>query len=223
MSLFLGPIHHWLFKKILIVEERERFLCREFAKRFGKKATDVADKVLKRFGEHFDRPLEKLIGNMPIHEFLAESIERVETREASIIKAFLEEFGDDAEGFILELAYRHGRRKGEEAVEEYGVKNPIPEKLYTILRNFFLDGMPCDHVVEIEQKPHKKFIERHKSCLHRRYWQNAGVSDALMCEYLSRWVDGFCDAIDGVKHMKTKSLARGDLLCEDIWLKTKGE
>ena len=223
MSLFLGPVHHWLFKKVLIVEERERFLVREFTEKFGNRATPVAEEMLKKYGEHFDQPLEKLIGNLPIHEFLADSIERVETREAAIIKRFIEEFGEEAKSFAVEVAYRHGRKKGEEAVEEYGVRNPVPEKVYTILRNFFLDGMPCDHVVEIEQKPHKEFVEIHKDCLHQKYWQNAGVEENLMCEYLSRWVDGFCDAIDGIKHVKTKSIAKGDSLCEDRWLKTKGE
>ncbi len=223
MSLFLGPVHQWLFGKILIVEERERFLRREFTERFGNRATGVVAEMARKYGRYLDEPLERLVANMPVQEFLVDSVERVETREAAIIKALIEEFGNRAEKFVLKVAYRHGRTKGRKATEEYEISNPLPERVYTILRNFFLDGMPSDDVIEIEQRPNREFIERHRRCLHRRYWQNVHVDERLMCEYLSRWVDGFCDAIDGIKHVKTKSLVKGDTLCEDRWLKTKGE
>lgn len=217
----MGTIHYWLFNKIKIVEDRERFILEEFAGRYGAKPYSLGKELQEKYAPYFDdAPLEKLIGNNSIHAFLARTIGTVETREAAVIKALMDSYGSQAGPLLLDAAYRHGGKNGKSAREEYSSSNPVPDEVYRVLRNYILDGMPCDHVVEVNQDSDRLVIERHADCLHRVHWQNAGMTEEFMCDYHCRWIDGFVDSFSPtIKHSRTKSIARGDPNCEDVFKK----
>ena len=215
MSAFMGPVHHWLFNKIKIVEDREKALLDFFVKKYGDKPEKLGKELREKYGPWFGaEPLDELIGQSPINGFFAETIERVETREAALIKALRDACGAEAGKFIMDAAYNHGQKFGRAAVEEYGTENPNPEDIHKVLKNYFLDGMPGDNVVEIKQNSDVEFIEKHIHCLHMAYWKKAGAEERFMCDYICRWIDGFVDVVGGkIKHACTKSIAKGDTNC----------
>ncbi|MBI5559801.1 MAG: L-2-amino-thiazoline-4-carboxylic acid hydrolase [Deltaproteobacteria bacterium] len=221
MSTFLGPIHHWLFNKIKIVEDREKALLDAFAKRYGDKPERLNKELQKKYAPWFDdTPLDNLIGDHPIHAWLSAAIEKVETREAAFMKALIDNYGKEAEGLSLEVSYLHGRKNGKKATEEYLSEDPTPEDIYKILKNFFLDGMQCDHIVEVDQHSDRVIVEKHTDCLHRTYWRNAGMPEGFMCDYILKWMDGFVAAFSGrIRHLRQKSISKGDTHCEDVFKK----
>ena len=218
MSTFLGPIHYWLFNKIKLVEDREKTLSERFKEKYGDEIEAITEKVVSRYGPHLgDTPLDQLIGDAPIHGFLAQTIETVETREAALLCELINKYGEEAKALALEVAHNHGSSNGRKARKEYDLEGKDAKNLYNILRNYFLDGMPCDHVVEIETPSEGELIEKHTDCLHRSYWQNAGISEEFMCRYLGRWIDGFVEGVGAEGHSRNKTLVNGDPYCEDIF------
>ncbi len=218
MSTFLGPIHYWLFNKIRLVETREKEIVKAVGNLFGKGAVKRITEVTSKYPPYFDNtPLEELIGNSSIHAFLADTIRRVELREAEVLGVLMENYGRRAEELALEVSYNHGLVNGRIALKEYEIDDPTAESLYKTLRDYFLDGMPCDHVVEIQQVSERELIERHSECLHSDYWKEAGVSQRFMCTYLCKWVDGFIDGTGSGVHVRKRSIVNGDTFCEDIY------
>src|SRR3989338_4225630 len=85
------------------------------------------------------------------------------------------------------------------------------------INNYFLDGMPCDHVTETELK-NGSLINRHTDCLHLPYWNDAEISPELMCTLNRKWLDGFCESLDvGLKHTGKESIVTGSKECVDIY------
>lgn len=218
MSAFLGPIHHWLFNKILIVEEREQYLQKVFAKEWPAEAQEVARKLEVTYGVPLgEMPLEELINDTPIHQWLSTAIEKTETREAAYIAYFLDKYGDRA----LELAQgayqKHGSAVGIRAQEDPRVQPHDPKSLYMLLFNSLLDGMPCDHVTETLAN-NGTFEVKHVACLHEGYWKTAGAPFAVMCRLRSLWVDAFAQGVsENVRHELSAALARGDKCCLDVY------
>src|SRR3972149_10390466 len=118
MSAFLGPVHHWLFKKIKIVEDREKALLDFFAKKYGDKPEKRGKELMEKYGPWFGaEPLEELVGQSPVNGFFAETIERVETREAALVMALKDAFGAGGGKFIMDDAYNHCQKYGRGAGE----------------------------------------------------------------------------------------------------------
>jgi len=217
MSTFLGPIHYWLFNKIRLVEDRESAIIKGFTERFGEGIKEIERAVRERYGQpDGDTPLDELIGDAPIHQFLQGRIEVAEVREAALLALLLNRYGQDGEALAKEIAFQHGYDTGKRAIKEYEGEVMVPETAYKLLNNFFLDGMPCDHVTEVEESSERGLISKHIDCLHRGYWETAGVSSVFMCDYLYSWVNGFVKVF-GVNHRRAKSMVKGDPFCEEIF------
>ncbi|MBI5683115.1 MAG: hypothetical protein HZC45_08140 [Deltaproteobacteria bacterium] len=192
MSAFLGPIHYWLFNKIKLVEDRESAIVKAFSEKFGGDVNVIAKNARERYGEPVgDTPIDQMIGDSPIHGFLHNRITVAESRESFILSEFIKKYSGEANNPAMETAYKHGLETGRHALKEYEIENVNPESAYKVLQNFFLDGMPCDHVTEVDQPSEKELHGRHTDCLHKSYWDEAGISGNFMCEYLAKWVDGF--------------------------------
>ena len=216
MSAFLGPIHHWLFNKIRLVEEREKALATALTEKFGDEVNTLSEAGRAKYGDYYDETaLEEMIGEEPIHTYLAGAIEKVETREAALIAAITEKFGEDAKARILELAQANGKKVGEAEKEE--VDADSADDIYRAVKNTFLDGMPCDHVTDVKQTSEKEVAEIHSDCLHRAYWQSGGADDAFMCEYLGRWLDGFVQGVGVGTHTRGSTIMSGANICEDVY------
>jgi len=213
-------MHHWLFNKIRLVEEREKAVFAELEKRFGEGTAAIRGRVEAEYGSHFDgAPLDTIIGETSLNDFLSGAIETVETREAALLAAVVKAHGEEARQAAIKASCNHGRQQGRSAVEEYQVEDPTPEDVYKIVKNYFLDGMPSDHVIEIEHNADSAFIERHTACLHRPHWEKAGAGDRFMCEYVVSWLRGFTSAFKGMRHRLPKARTNGDGVCEYVFEK----
>ncbi|MEE9543880.1 MAG: hypothetical protein V3V95_08875, partial [Thermodesulfobacteriota bacterium] len=176
MSAFLGPIHHWLFKKINLVEDRERKIVFAFSEKYGDDVETLAAANRSKYGEYYDETsLEELVGQAAIHEFLSMEIAKVETREAALLAALIDKYGDEAKTLALETAKEHGRAFGEGQTADADTDGVTADDVYKAVKNTFLDGMPCDHVVEVKENTETKLVETHTDCLHLNYWKSAGV------------------------------------------------
>lgn len=218
MSTFLGPIHYWLFNKIRYVEDREEALIQGFTERYGEDVKAIVSSVRERYGMPFDSSdLGELIGDSPIHFWLQEAIRRAETREAALLKGVIERYGEDAKGIAIQIAFEHGRKIGEKALQEGANRGDGTEAIYNLIHNSFLDGMPCDHVTEVETPSSNLLVERHIECLHKDYWDEVGISGEFMCSFLENWIKGLCAADPRIDHKRVRSIARGDSQCEDTF------
>ena len=65
-----------------------------------------------------------------------------------------------------------GLRKGQEASEQ---KPQDAEKLYQLLGNYILEGMPCDRVSAIKHKDENKIAWETERCVHRSHWEKGGL------------------------------------------------
>lgn len=219
MSAFLGPIHHWLFKKINLVEDREKTLISAFTEKFGAETEELAAENRKKYGEYYDdTPLENLVGDAAIHEFLALEIAKVETREAGLVAALIAKHGDEGKALAIETAGKHGNAFGAAQTEGADAEGATADDVHKAVKNTFLDGMPCDHVVETTENTNTKLVEKHTECLHIAYWKTAGMNEATMCEYLGSWTSGIVSGLGvNATHTRGKTIAKGDSLCEDTY------
>ncbi|MEE8575145.1 MAG: hypothetical protein V3T30_07010, partial [Thermodesulfobacteriota bacterium] len=190
MSAFLGPIHHWLFSKISLVEDREKYLATAFTEKYGDRVAALVNAGKEKYGDYYDStPLEDMIGDVPIHAYLAGAIEKVETREAALLAALTSEHGDDGALLAFKTASEHGAKVAKS--EDEDIEIDTADDIYRAVKNTFLDGMPCDHVVDVKSDSEKELTEIHTDCLHREFWKRAEASETFMCEYLGRWISGF--------------------------------
>jgi hypothetical protein len=214
---FSRTLRNWLFKKIKLAEERERAVVLRAKAVLGEKTEELEKLSIERFGPPLENIRLENLAEDSVENFLSKAISTVETREAFFIKSLIGNFGEEAKALILKASYGHGKQKGELAVREYG-GSPTPEELYRIVKNFFLDDTPCDDPVAIEQIRNVEFVNSHKKCAHLRNWDQAGADPAFMCDYLSRWLDGFAEPF-AIKHERPLSLAKGHIRCEDRYSK----
>lgn len=219
MSAFLGPIHHWLFKKINLVEDRERKLVYVFSEKYGAEVEELAAANRTKYGEYYDgTPLEELVGDAAIHEFLSMEIAKVETREAALIAALIAKYNDEAKALVFATAKEHGRAFGEGQTADADTEGVTADDVYKAVKNTFLDGMPCDHVVEVKDATETELVEMHTDCLHRAYWKTAGANEKTMCEYIGSWIDGIVTGLGvGATHSRGITLVKGDPHCEDTY------
>src|SRR3990167_7133506 len=106
----------------------------------------------------------------PIHYWMYEKIKNVMLRKAAIFSAFYEKYGSEVKSvcgktrqemvkslvdkyndrsLLEDAVYWYGRGKGVEAKDKYEPQDGV-EEFHETINNYFLDGMPCDHVVETE-------------------------------------------------------------------------
>jgi hypothetical protein len=219
MSAFLGPIHYWLFKKINLVEDRERKLVFTFTEKYGDGVEEIAADNRAKYGEYYDEtPLEELVGDAAIHEFLSMEIAKVETREAALLTTLISKYGDEAKILAITTAKEHGKDFGEAQTAEAETEDVTADDVYKAVKNTFLDGMPCDHVVEVKENTNTQLVEMHTECLHLNYWKTAGADAETMCSYLGSWTNGIVTGLGvGATHSRGMTIAKGDSHCEDTY------
>lgn len=215
MSAFLGPIHYWMYEKIKNVMMRETAIFSAFYEKYGKEIESVCGKTKQEMEtKDIETPLDQLIGDSPIHGWLANRIKEVETDEAQMVKSFMTKYKDRS--LLEDAVYWHGRGKGVEAKDKYDPQDGV-EEFHETINNYFLDGMPCDHVVETAMN-NGSLIYKHTDCLHQGYWNDAGVSPELMCSLNRKWIDGFCESLNPkFKHVGKESIVTGAKECVDVY------
>lgn len=168
MSAFLGPIHHWLYNKIMI-EERivQTILKLNEEKGF---VAGLAEEADTECGVIENRPLEEMIDTDNIHGWLQERVNIVEQRLAYVVTAIVKEDADRMKD-ILDLSYETGKEVGKEM--DAAAVSTAPE-VFQLINNIVLDGMPCDRINEVVSSEEGEVVFCHTRCIHEAYWMEFG-------------------------------------------------
>ncbi len=220
MSLFLGPIHYWMYEKIENNWRRERAIFKTYLNRYGPEALDVAGKS-EAYYQAFNngKPLEELAEGKSIHSFLQGELDRVEVSEAKLISAFARRYGEEAAKLAIDAAYAFGRFCGEEAARSVSGRTIDLGGARELFLRYQLDGMPCDRVTEVVEAD-GGLLCIHYECLHQRNWEEAQADFGIMCDVVRGFTDGFHETL-GIHHQRRKAIAYGDEQCEDFYRKGK--
>lgn len=222
MSLVLGPIHHWMHKKIQISEAREKAITQGLKDKFGQDAEDILAEVYKKYPESQNdgKALEEILEDKPIHAGIQGLIDDVETREAAIIAAFYNKYGDQAKEAASQAAYQQGLSCGQTAVKEKGLgpNDLTPGKAFELLLDNYCDGMPCDRGAQVLDETEKRIVWDHTICIHGKYWEAVNAPPKAMCDILISWISGFGAGVNSViSHDRKKCIAHGDQTCESSY------
>lgn len=194
MSLFLGPIHHWLFNKILAFEDLERDIM-ELAKQ---DTTIPYDEWLKAIADQFGQPienrnLEEIIDASNIHGWLQNKITLAELRHASWITHLLEH-DPNYESKLEEVFRSNGSEVGSSAKNNYDTNTP--GEVYKVLNDYLLEGMPCDRVMELVEDSPEKCSWTMRTCLHSQYWNKVNGDISTFYQLRDIWLSAFITVID---------------------------
>lgn len=222
-SQLLNPTHRWLFNKIKLVEEREQAVAAAFEVTYGASVLTLHDKMQEKHGPYMaDSPIEKLIGDdIPADDFITGAIARAETREAEFLKGLIEAHGEDAKELALKVSFEYGKEYGTTAKKEYERDDPHPDYVYTVLKNYYLDGDPSknESKTDLTRISVGEFVERHTKCSHNPYWQAAGLDAEFACKYIRSYLEGFTDAYSTVALNTIIKDLDGKQVCEH-WFTT---
>ena len=160
MSLFLGPIHYWLYNKI---GNQERLTSVIAAKAKEKDWITDTDSYTKELPD-----LETAIDESNIHGWLQEQIIDAESRFASLVIEIKKQ------GINLEelesIAFDFGKENLPDS------KADVTE-IYRHFEDFFVNGMPCDHINIVTDKSENQLSWEMDQDIHGQYWTGGDVAD----------------------------------------------
>lgn len=185
MSAFLGPIHHWLYNKILWHESLLEDIYSEVTGHESKIA-EIRASNESRFGMPVSGALESIIDTDNIHGWLQRQIESVEYRMANTITFLLEaQLLTEVE---LTALYK---RDGEKAAQQIDPSMHRADALFKLLFDFLLDGMPCDRVNNPIEGNEAHYTWMKRMCIHKPYWDAVGGDIAVFDSLRHSWMSAF--------------------------------
>ena len=180
MSAILGPIHHWLFRKIKIQNDLTNAII-DVAKDKELNVAPLAD-IDEKFGSLPEGDLGNIIDPTNIHGWLQDKIAIVERRLAYVTKT-LTDNNPDAIGVICECAREFGVKKAVEA-------DATPADGFEYYENTFVSGMPCDGVNMVVNEDSDEIMWQETVDIHKQYWDEVGVDVALFYEIRNAMIEG---------------------------------
>ena len=215
MSAFLGPIHYIMFEKIKIAANRSHEVIEVFKNKHGKDAEETINAVLPEgpitFGE---TPLDEIIGNNPIHQFLQGLINEIETAEANLVTALLYRFPDDGKETLKEAFRVNGEKTAKSKIGDSSPAHLDLNGISNFIGQTYLEGMPCDQVSAYNRSSENSLQVDHSECLHLSKWESVGAPVDVMCELLDEWVSGSASALNaGASLTRSSSIVKGAPSC----------
>lgn len=172
MSRFLGPIHHWLYNKINLLEDIEKGIIEALVDESEQMA--VKADLTGAFGPYLNHaPLDALIDQDNIHGWLQGKIQVAERRQSQLISRLAGAKGDAVYDEISAVYARFGKEHGQ-AVPE--AQASTPEEIFKNLDNFLLEGMPCDRVNAVTENTPEKLAWEKDRCVHAESWNAGGTA-----------------------------------------------
>jgi len=203
MSLFLGPIHQWMFNKILILESRAFSIATALESAGVER--DAVNKAVADYGEKLaGRDLADMLGDNSIHQFLYGLIAKVQIFEASLVDLAKNSFD-----IVLKAVEAHGRETADNAVKAVGVKTASLEDIYRLIHDNQLEGMPCDPGAETAPLNPGKLGYFHSTCNHIQNWEYTSVDIKRMCALTNAWIKGFIAGVNGNASYEVKETIAG--------------
>lgn len=181
MSAFLGPIHYWLYNKIQV----QQAILEEIYTLGSRFDLAVKEECDARYGEFENKPLEEMIDHNNIHGWLQEKVSQVEYKYAYSIKSLL-----DKNPSLLTDLEKLLTLKGKELGQTVNETSITAPKLYQIISDNLLDGMPCDHANTIVEKSDDHLVWKRNLCLHADYWNEVGADISLYYKLREAWLCG---------------------------------
>ncbi|WP_312370432.1 hypothetical protein [Lachnoclostridium sp.] len=185
MSAFLGPIHYWLYNKIMLQEKIvDEILSLNEEEEF---VQGLDDSTVMQCGIIENQPLENMIDTGNIHGWLQERIHIVENRLSYVVTAITKENSDRMEQ-ILERVYQ----VGVDVFMSFEQKEEMTsaEHIFKLLNDMLLDGMPCDHVNVIVSSSSDEVEFKRTRCIHEIYWLEQGGFVMNYYEIRTKFVQG---------------------------------
>lgn len=190
MSKFLGPIHHWLFNKIVLFEELEKAIVNNVESDMNVNLDEIVNKAKESLGDYVpNASLEDLIDTTNIHGWLQSKINVAETRHAKIISDIINTHGNEALTIIKNTYKEQGKTSGLDAKIKSDLNTP--GDMFKTLNNYLLDGMPCDNVNNIIINEENLLQWDVKNCLHKKYWNNVSNDINIFYELRKGWIEQF--------------------------------
>ncbi|MBE0450347.1 MAG: hypothetical protein IBX70_05815 [Clostridia bacterium] len=185
MSAFLGPIHHWLYNKVLWHEALLEDIY-EIIRTEGHDPDVIRHYTESLYGMPETSPLETVIDGGNIHGWLQTKIHSLEHRMAYAITKGIEK------GYLnidaLKALYRENGGKAKAAL---GTTFETPDQAFKAIYDFMLEGMPCDRVNQPISNDEDGFVWQKRLCIHTDFWEavegDINVFNTLRLE----WIDAF--------------------------------
>lgn len=183
MSAFLGPIHGWLYGKILYQEEVTMKLLEMSEK--NNWCVGLRDALKEACAEPVIGELEDVIDSSNIHGWLLGQINIVEARYAFVVHELLR---DNAPLMgTLEVAMAEiGRAKFN---AEYMDLECIA--IGNVLQAILLDGMPCDGGVSYQIQEEDHILWDVNMAVHAPYWAELDENPEVFLHLRDAWLTGF--------------------------------
>jgi hypothetical protein len=195
MSAFIGPVHYWLYGKIKVVSEREKYIFHKADEMCGSTAEELRETVWQTYGAPLaDTDLGDLIDHDNIHGWLHRQIQIAESREAAFIKELLDMCG--AQTMIEQSFVEHGKITGELAKASGKQVTSDAPGIYQALGDYYLNGMPCDQSDMIVSSEEAKVVWEVSDCLQETNWKRAGVDLAVMMNLYQKWIQAFVEEVN---------------------------
>lgn len=208
MSAFLGPIHHWLFNKIVLFENLEENINKDVINKYGNAALEITEEMQKKYGEFIPKlSLENLIDTNNIHGWLQNKISTAETRHAATLKAFVDSFGVETISIFEKNYTKQGSKVGEKALQETEVYDA--PSLYKALNNYLLEGMPCDNVNSVMTSEEQLLEWNTFRCLHKPYWDSVDADSEIMYKLRFAWIKSFIESANNKYTYKNQVTEQG--------------
>lgn len=184
MSAFLGPIHYWVYNKILVGENIQKEVL-EFAKNRGINVDSIESKAYEKYGEPDYSNLEDVIDEGNIHGWLQGRIDSLEYRLASIVTDILKE------NIKIEEIKEVFKSNGKEVFENIEDKSLSADGLFKVIFDNLVEGMPCDRVNLVEEESDEKVVWITTTCVHKRFWDAVGGDVNNYYILKDGWIEGF--------------------------------
>ncbi len=189
MSAFLGPIHYWLYNKILLQQN----IIDELYRLGEGHGLPLKEDAESRFTAIESKPLEEMIDQGNIHGWLQERVSQVEYKYAFVVTALANQL-PDALHTLKSCLYYVGNQQAK-AIRQ-GEERPTANKLYKLISDQLLDGMPCDHANRLLSQNDDDITWTRNLCVHTPYWQELGGNISVYYELRESWLMGFIKEFD---------------------------
>lgn len=197
MSAFLGPVHYWLYRKILVVSQREEYIYHKAAEMCGSTAEELREQVWQTYGAPLaDRDLGEIIDQDNIHGWLQRQINVAESREAAFIKELIDSCGDAARELVEQAFVEHGKMTGQNAAAQGKYDIGAAPGLYKALNDYYLNGMPCDQADMVVASEADSIVWETGACLQAPNWKRAGIDAKTMTGFYQAWLKAFVEGMN---------------------------
>lgn len=187
MSAFLGPIHFWLYNKIKL----QQSIVNELYSIGMRHNLSLKQECDAHYGAFEDKPLEEIIDETNIHGWLQERVSQVEYKYAYCVTNLLSLLPDSFPQ-IESVLYQSGKEKGQ-TLKEAGIGI---SGIYKEITDQLLDGMPCDHAMNLISQEDNEVIWKRNICVHEDYWNAVGGDIHNYYVLRDAWLKGLADGCD---------------------------